>query len=152
MADNIRFQAWFITFNSQQIGHDEELEYALNATYLGFIARIKNKFSYKTPDPDYDSKDVQVLDVKEKHTLEIGDKRGMVHIHGQIEITSLNGMVSLDYGKIQKWLNYQLEDYCGGTYFKAILQRNYNGSQKIKKYMEKAVIEVPKRGKFKLKT
>ena len=151
MADGLRYQLWIVTINSQQRGENQELQYALKEVFNHFTRKM-NKFSLKSPDPGFSKRDVNITRVLAESRVELGPQRELVHIHGRIEIVSSNGMVSLDYSKIKKWLDWQLEDYTGGVHFQASLVKNYNAQQKIKEYINKSPAKTPQKGNFKIKT
>ncbi len=129
MSDRKRLQAWLITINSQ-------------STNIKFKGPLRKIFDYIVTNMEtfsFSQKGAKIVKVRESAATEIGPTDHKVHIHGYIEITSLGGLVSLNYSKIKKFADMQLRKLPGfvATYFDAKLVDNYNAQNNIEEYVHK---------------
>ena len=127
-----RKQAWLVTINTNSV--NEKLIGPLKIVWKYILSNM-NRFTYGNVGS-------QILNVRERSTIERGEKFHRIHLHSKLEITSV-GLVSLDYSGIKKFVNRQLKQVSGfgGIMFNAKLIPNYNQIELIQEYLEKAPID-----------
>lgn len=148
MSGVIRLQAWLLTLNSQ----------STNPKFQGPLRKIWNHIITNMQTFSFSQKGASIVKVRESAATEIGPTDHKAHIHGYIEITSMNGLVSLNYSKIKKYADTQLKKLPGfvGTYFDAQLLENYNAKNNVLAYVHKGQLryipdeEVDEFSKFEL--
>lgn len=76
--------------------------------------------------------------IETNRVIELSGKYHRLHLHTKLEITT-RGFASLDYVKIQNFINKQLRQIPSfkGVYFNAKLIENYNQAMLIQEYLEK---------------
>lgn len=124
--------AWIITVNSNQ-------------TNRSIIPAIKIVWTKIIENLHYFTYGIGILKsaIETNRTFEMGPKYKRIHMHTKLEISG-NGLVNLNYKRIQWYFNKQLRKlpYIKGIYVNATLIKNYNHEEKVARYLGKANIDI----------
>ncbi len=120
--------AWLITLNSNS--KDRKFIKPLKVVWEYLVSHLKNFMWSKSGG--------KLLNVRNKHAVEIGGELGLVHLHAKL-IVETSGVGYLDYRAINEFFNRQLSQVEGfkRCHFDAKLVKNFNGSDIVERYVGK---------------